>query len=94
MTDKETLLRVAKNARINLTEEEQKELLPQLQEILELFTKLKEADTKDVKPSFHPVELKNKTREDKPKKCLGQEEALANVKHEKDGFIKGPRIIK
>ncbi len=86
-------MQVAKNARIKLTEEEQKELLPQLKEVLDLFEKLNEIDTSHIKPSFHPIELKNNYREDKQKQCLTQEQALENVKQEKDGFIKGPKIV-
>ena len=57
--DKELIKKVAKNSRLELTEEEIKEFLPQLKEILSSFSKLQELDTEKVKPSFQPLEIKN-----------------------------------
>ena len=90
----ETLIkRVAANARLNLTEAEIKEFLPQLKEILDTFSKLNEINTDKIQPSFQPIELVNITREDKPGISLTQDEALANTKHKKDGFFRGPKAI-
>lgn len=90
----ETLIkRVAANARLNLTDSEIKEFLPQLKEILDTFSKLNEINTDKIQPSFQPIELLNITREDNPKEGLTQEQALANTKHKKDGFFRGPKAI-
>ena len=67
--------------------------MPQLKEILDNFSKLDEVDTKDVKPSFQPVEIKNAVREDKAGKCLSNEDALKNAVHKKDNYFKGPRAV-
>jgi len=91
--DEALIKRVAENARLSLSEEEIKEFMPQLKEILENFSKLDEADTRDAKPSFQPVEIKNAVREDKTGKCLSQEDALKNAVHKKDGYFKGPRAV-
>lgn len=91
--DEPILERVAVNARINLTEEEVSEFLPQLQEIINFFSKIDEAETKNIKPSLQPIELKNVLREDKSKICLTQEEALSNTKNKKDGYFKGPKSV-
>lgn len=93
LIDNSLLIQVANNARIKLTEQEQKELLPQLKDILNFFEKLNQASVDDIKPSFHPIKIKNNFREDIPKKSLTQEQALENVKKEKDGFVKGPKIV-
>lgn len=90
--DKKLLLRVAENARLNLTEAEIKEFLPQLKEILEAFSKLDEIDVSKEKPSFQPIALENVMREDKAEKCLSQEEALKNTKNKKDGYFLGPKV--
>ena len=90
--DKKLLLRVAANARLNLTEAEIEKFLPQLQEILEAFSKLDEIDAGKEQPSFQPIKLKNVMREDKVEKCLSQEEALSNTKNKKDGYFLGPRV--
>ncbi len=89
----ETLLHVAKTARINLTNEEKKEFLPQLQQIIGSFSEIKNVDTEDTMPSFHPIELKGMLRKDVPKNSLSNEDALKNSKNNKDGYIKGPRIL-
>ena len=91
--DKKLLLRVAENARLNLTEQETKKFLPQLQEILKAFSKLDELELGKEKPSFQPIALKNVMRQDKVEKCLSQEEALKNTKHKKQGYFLGPRVV-
>lgn len=91
--DRKLLEHVAELARLKLNEEEIKKFLPQLKEILEFFSKLKEINTDNVKPSFQPVELKNAMREDKEEKCLSQEDALSLTEHKKDGYFKGPRAV-
>jgi len=91
--DKKLIEQVAKNARINLTESEIKEFLPQLKEILSSFEKLKEIPTDKVKPSFQPLEIKNIFREDKTKNCLTQEQTLSNTHNKKDGYFKGPKAL-
>ena len=83
--DRKLLERVAKVSRLKLNEGEIKIFLPQLKEALEFFSKLKEADTDNVKPSFQPVELKNAMREDKEEKCLSQDDALSQTEHKKTG---------
>ena len=91
--DKKLLEHVAELARLKLNEEEIKKFLPQLKEILEFFSQLKDIDTDNVKPSFQPVELKNAMREDKEEQCLSQDDALSLTEHKKDGYFKGPRAV-
>lgn len=91
--DSAILGKVAKNARLNLSEEEKKIFLPQLQEILDAFSVLDDLDVSKEKPSFQPIGIKNVWREDKVGKCLTQEEALSNTNHRKDGYFKGPKVI-
>lgn len=90
--DKKLLLRIAANARLNLTEAEIAKFLPQLQEILKAFSKLDEVDVGNEKPSFQPLPLENVARMDAVEKCLSQEEALKNSKHKKDGYFMGPKV--
>ncbi|MBI4447687.1 Asp-tRNA(Asn)/Glu-tRNA(Gln) amidotransferase subunit GatC [Candidatus Woesearchaeota archaeon] len=90
---KELVEKVAKNARIKLSEEEIKRFIPEFKEILETFSKLNEVNTDLIKPSFQPVQIKNVTRKDVAKKCLTQEEALGSTQHKKDGYFKGPKVM-
>jgi len=91
--NKELIEKVAKIARLNLTPNEIKEFLPQLKEILQSFEKIKSAPTKNISPSFQPIEIKNITREDTIGTCLSQKEALSNTKHKQDDYFKGPKAL-
>lgn len=93
VVDRGLLLRVAKNARLELTEKEIQQFLPQFKEILEAFEKIGEVDTKGTEPAFHPIPLKNRVREDKTSTCLGNKEALSNAVHQKPPYFKGPKAI-
>jgi len=91
--DKELIIRVGELARLKLSDKEIKEFVPQLKEILEKFSQLDDINTKGVKPSFHPVELKNAVREDEEKQCLSNEDALSNTSHKKEEYFKGPKAV-
>ena len=84
--------KVAKAARLELTEPEVEKFSKDLNDILLAFKDLDKAQT-NVKPAFQPLEIKDVTRDDAPEKCLTQEEALANTKHKENGFFKGPRAV-
>jgi len=90
---KELILKVAKNARLKLTEEEVREFLPQFSEILKSFEQISKVNTDNIKPSFHPIEIKNALREDSPKECISQGEILKNTVHKKNGYFLGPRAL-
>ncbi len=91
--DKELIKKVAENARLNLKESEINEFLPQLKEVLSSFEIIQKAPTKNIEPSFQPLEIKNITREDEVSNCLSQEETLKNTKHKQSGYFKGPKAI-
>ena len=91
--DKEILKHTADLAKLNLTDSEINEFLPQLKEILIYFEAISKLNTDNINPSFQPIELKNITRDDQPEKCLTQKQALSNTKNKKDGYFKGPRAV-
>jgi aspartyl-tRNA(Asn)/glutamyl-tRNA(Gln) amidotransferase subunit C len=84
---------VAWLARIELTEEEKILFTGQLNRILDYFRKVDEADTEDVPPTYHVLDLVNVCRGDKAKKSLPKKEPLKNAPKEEDGFFKSPRIV-
>lgn len=90
---KEELLHVAEIARLELTEEEIKLFSKQVSDVIEWFKELGKINTKDVAPSFHPLETVNVTREDVVKECFSKEETFANTNNKEKGFFKGPRIV-
>ena len=91
--DAALIRKVAANARIELSEEEIREFVPQLKDILEHFSAINSADVKGIKPSAQPVEVRNVLRDDVIKKCLSQHDALSLTQHKKDGYFKGPRAV-
>ena len=91
--DKELLEKVASVARLKLTEKEIDKFIPQVKDILDYFSVLEKIDTKNVKPSFQPIELKNRLREDIPGEPLSQKDALKNSTQNKDGYFKGPKAV-
>jgi len=91
--DKELVEHIAKSAKLHLSEEEKTNFLKDFKDILEVFEKIKEADTENIKPSFHPIPLKNAMREDVPNGCLSQEQALSLTKQKKGEFFLGPKAL-
>ncbi len=84
---------VATLAKIELSDKEVKEFVPQLQEVFESFQKIQQANVKNIEPSFHPIELKNHLRDDEPRASIPQKDALSNVHQEARGYIKAPRAV-
>ena len=93
MPDKKTVKKVAEIARLNLSEEELDKLSKDLDSILKAFKFMQNVDTKKVKPTFQPIEVKNVLREDKVKPGLSQKKALSNTKLKEKGFFKGPKAV-
>jgi len=92
---KDTVDQIAKLALLDLKDEEKEKLAEQLNDILSYFKKLNDLDTSDIKPTIHPiVGLENVFREDVPRDCLTNEEAIKNAQHKKEGYFKAPRILK
>lgn len=89
----ETVKKVAKIARLNLTEKEIVKFQKDMSDILEAFKEIDKVNTNDVKPSFHSVELKDNMREDNIEECLLNEVALSNTKNKENGNFKGPRAV-
>ena len=83
---------VARLARLALTEEERERYREQLGLILEHAERVQEVAAADVQPTAHPVPQKNVFRDDEPRACLTQDEALANAPEQEDGRFKVPRI--
>jgi aspartyl-tRNA(Asn)/glutamyl-tRNA(Gln) amidotransferase subunit C len=88
----ETVERVAKIAKLNLTEGEKKKYVKDLSEILASFRNIKTVKA-NVPPSFHPLDVRDVFRNDEVEKCLSRGEALKNTKHKEDGFFKGPKAV-
>jgi aspartyl-tRNA(Asn)/glutamyl-tRNA(Gln) amidotransferase subunit C len=91
--DKELVKNIAATSRLNLSEKEVEKFVPELQEVISYFSKLDEAVTDNVKISLQPIEIRNVLRDDEPDECFSNEQALAQTKHKKDGYFKGPSAL-
>ena len=88
--DRGLVERIAKVARLELTEDEIEKFTKQLKVILEAFRELDDVDTEGVEPSFHPQELSNVLREDEVTPWSW--DPLENTENRDGRHFKGPRI--
>jgi aspartyl-tRNA(Asn)/glutamyl-tRNA(Gln) amidotransferase subunit C len=84
---------IARLSRLALSEAEAERMREQLSGILAYIDKLRVLDTGGVEPTSHAVPLLNVMREDEPRPCLTQDEALANAPDRSDSSFRVPRII-
>ncbi len=94
MLTKEEVIKVAKLAKIQLTEEEIEVFSKQLPQILDFIEKLNELNTEEVPPFYELIEANAPLREDIPQKGLTNEEALSNAPQKENGFFVVPRVVK
>jgi len=85
--------KVAKVARLELTEAEKKKFERDMDDILKAFSTLDKAKTDGIEPAFQPIETKNALRDDVVEECLSQEDALSNTPHKENGYFKGPKVV-
>jgi len=88
----ELIKKVAKNACLDLTEEEITSFEQDFKDILSYFEILAKADVPNT-PSFHPVPIKDALREDEIKPSAEHEIIMINVKEKSDGYIRGPKVV-
>jgi len=84
---------VAALARLSFSDEEKKELMSQLNEILAFMDHLNSLDTTTVAPLTHVIALQNVFRDDVVKPGLSRQEALKNAPAHTDAFFKVPNVI-
>lgn len=90
---REEVKRIAKLAKLSLTEEEEINLQKEMSSILDYMDKLNEIDTSDVEPLSHPIPVENIFREDKVEKSISREDALKNAPDATEEFFKVPKVI-
>ena len=87
---------VAELAHLELTEDEMKKFLPQLDSILQYVQKLNELDTTQVEPMAqvtYPASENPSLRPDQPQETFTQAVALENAPESSAGYFKVPRVI-
>ncbi len=91
--DKQQVRKVAKLARLDLTEAEIEEFTGQLGAILEYVEKMNELDTAAIEPLAHCLPIHNVFRADEVRASLGTEQTLANAPQRDGPFFKVPKIL-
>ncbi len=90
---KEQVERVAKLARLEVSEDEKTIFARQLSGILTHIDQLKELDTAGVEPTATVLPTDNVFRDDEVRLSLPQEQALANAPDQADGLFRVPKIL-
>ncbi len=80
-------------ARITLTEEEEKKVGAELQDILSYIDMLNELDTDSVEAMSHSFPITNVFREDEVRQSMAPEEITANAPESSDGAFVVPKTV-
>ena len=79
-------------ARLGLEPGDEEFYAEQLSGILAHIDRLQQLSTDDIPPTAQVVEVTNMLRDDVPRPCLSQADALANAPAAVDGFFRVPSI--
>jgi aspartyl-tRNA(Asn)/glutamyl-tRNA(Gln) amidotransferase subunit C len=85
--------RIAKLARIGLTDEEVAKMSVEIGNILEFVEQLQKVDVSNTPPTDQVTGLVDVWREDEVRPSLSREELLANAPKQKDGYIVVKRVL-
>jgi len=93
MIDRETVINVAKLARLGMTEEDIETFGNQLSVILENIAILQEVDVSGVSPTAHASRLNTIMRDDIPRPSYTPEVLLANAPDQEDNCLKVNAVL-
>ncbi len=89
---KDEVRHVATLARLGLEPGDEEFYADQLSGILGHIDRLQQLDTEDIPPTAQVVTVASRLRDDEPRPCLSQEDALANAPASVNGFFRVPAI--
>lgn len=89
----EDVRKIAKLARLRLSQDEIKLYQGQLIKILDSMAELSKLDTKDVPPTTSVLGLSNVMREDEPRPFADPEKLLANAPEREGHYFKVRKVI-
>jgi aspartyl-tRNA(Asn)/glutamyl-tRNA(Gln) amidotransferase subunit C len=93
MIDRETVIHVARLARLGLSEQDVETFRTQLSSILQNIAILQEADVSGVSPTAHASRLTTIMRADRPQPSYPPEELLANAPDQEDNCLKVNAVL-
>lgn len=91
--DKDTVGKIARLARIRVTDEDKEKLSVELTNILTMIEELNAVDTKGVDPMTSVVQVKMHQREDVVSDGDIQDKILANAPEKAAGFFVVPKVV-
>ena len=92
--DNATLDRIAELARLEVGDDAtRKQLLADMQRVIDFVEKLNEIDTKGVEPLIHMSEEQDVLREDVALPGLSKKEALMNAPVKDSDYFKVPKVV-
>ncbi len=91
--DRETLDKVAKLARLKLTDQESADFTQQLTSALQNFEKISGVDTEGVEPLVTPTEIQDFWREDVVERLFTAEEIIANAPAKQGNLFAVPPVV-
>jgi aspartyl-tRNA(Asn)/glutamyl-tRNA(Gln) amidotransferase subunit C len=91
--DKATVLRIAKLARIEVTDEATEGLAKELNVIMDWVEQLSEVDTDGVEPMTSVVDITLLLRTDEVHAAVPRDELLSNAPNTDNGFFVVPKVV-
>ena len=85
--------RIARLARLKLSDDEVGLFAEQLTRILQYVSQIESLETDGVEPFAHPLRVTNVLREDRVEDGLSHEEATANAADVMDGCFRVPAVL-
>lgn len=91
--DEKAVRRIARLARIRITDEEARGLEKELSGILDWVKQLDEVETKDVEPMTRVVDMKLKMRRDEVRDGEIADQVTQNAPEKSDHFFVVPKVV-
>lgn len=91
--DEALVRRIARLARIKITDEEARDLVPELSGILDWVEQLGEVDTENVEPMTRVVPIELKKRDDVVNDGDKADTIVANAPMKDDNFFVVPKVV-
>jgi aspartyl-tRNA(Asn)/glutamyl-tRNA(Gln) amidotransferase subunit C len=91
--DKKEILHIARLAHLDFSDEEYDRFTSQLNTILEYVAQLDQLDTASIEPTSHIGGGSHALRDDRVRRSIARDEALANAPQSAAGHFKVPKVI-
>tara|TARA_B100001250_G_C19322922_1_gene581257 strand:+ start:286 stop:573 length:288 start_codon:yes stop_codon:yes gene_type:complete len=91
--DKSEVQKIALLARLAIGDEDITSISKELTDIVELIKTMNSADTTDIEPLAHPLDLFSRLRKDEVTETNQRENFQANSAETKDGYYLVPKVI-